>query len=258
MNPNRARIPLLLVAACMALDLRGQTPEVPDWALPGSATHHQVPPPADFHRQSRTYPGRIGIFEGQSDVGGAVVPGSATYDAATGRYVLNSAGYNIWYTRDEFRFLWRKLSGDLSLAASITFPNPGGYSDRKVVLIVRQDLDDDSREAMVALHGRGLIHLAARMQKGAWIKEVYKLEPKGSPGGPGAPPIRIGIEKRGDTFSLYVSLAGEPMHPEGSSVDVHMEGPFYAGIGFTSHLPAESDTAVVSGVVFETSAGKVR
>jgi AraC-like DNA-binding protein len=25
-------------------------PEVPDWAIPGSATHKQVPPPPDFHR----------------------------------------------------------------------------------------------------------------------------------------------------------------------------------------------------------------
>ncbi|HZC44012.1 MAG TPA: biopolymer transporter Tol, partial [Acidobacteriaceae bacterium] len=28
----------------------GKTPAVPDWAQPGSDTHEQVPPPADFHR----------------------------------------------------------------------------------------------------------------------------------------------------------------------------------------------------------------
>jgi hypothetical protein len=28
--------------------------DVPDWALPQSATHKQVPPPADFHRASVT------------------------------------------------------------------------------------------------------------------------------------------------------------------------------------------------------------
>src|ERR1035438_3198953 len=33
-------------------------------------------------------------FDGQSDIGGPLVPGSASYDAATGQYTINSAGYN--------------------------------------------------------------------------------------------------------------------------------------------------------------------
>src|SRR5258708_3200462 len=50
--------------------------EVPDWALPGSPTHKQVPPPLDFHRPVRTENKSIGIFNGQSDVGSALVPGA--------------------------------------------------------------------------------------------------------------------------------------------------------------------------------------
>src|SRR6185437_1882884 len=131
----------------------------PAWAQPGSASHTQVAPPPDFHRPTRNYPGRIGIFEGQADVGGALAPGSASFDPASGKYTVNSAGYNIWYTRDEFRFLWREMSGDVSLAANVSFPS-AGYGDRKGVLIIRQSLDDDSREALVALHGAGMIQLA--------------------------------------------------------------------------------------------------
>ena len=95
---------------------------VPDWALPGSATHQQVAPPADFHRPSTNFDVPIGVFDGQSDIGSALVPGSASYDAATRQYTINSAGYNIWYTRDEFRFLWKRMSGDVSLAADINSP----------------------------------------------------------------------------------------------------------------------------------------
>ena len=135
-------------------------PAVPEWALPGSPTHKQVPPPADFHRPSRNFDTPIGVFQGQSDIGTAVVPGSASYDAATKQYTINSAGYNIWYSRDEFRFLWKKMSGDVSLAADVTFPDPKGYGDRKAVLVIRQNLDDDSKEAMVGEHGAGMIHLA--------------------------------------------------------------------------------------------------
>ena len=244
--------PVLLHAPSM---LRGQTPAVPDWAQPGSATHAQVPPPADYHRPSRIIATPIGQFEGQADVGSAVVPGSASYDAAAKRYAIRSAGYNIWYTRDEFRYLWRRMSGDVSLAADIAFPNPDGYGDRKVVLIVRQDLEDDSREAMVALHGAGLIHLAVRPEKNADIREAFRLEGGGRAGDA---PTRIGIRKLGDTFALFVSLNGEPMHPVGDSVTLHLDAPFYVGIGFCSHLPATSDTAVISNVVLANSAGEIR
>jgi hypothetical protein len=68
---------------------------------------------------------------------------------------------------------------------------------------------------------------------------------------------RIGIEKRGDSFALFVSLEGEPMHQFGPPIQLHLDPPFYVGIGFCSHLPTTSDTAVLSNVVLENSADRV-
>src|SRR5580658_8897700 len=115
---------------------------VPDWALPGSATHKQVPPPADFHRATKTEIRSIGIFQGQSDVGGALAAGSSSYSSRTGAYTIVSAGYNIWYLRDEFRYVWKRMSGDVALAADVVFPDAAGYDDRKAVLVIRQGLED--------------------------------------------------------------------------------------------------------------------
>lgn len=194
------------------------------------------------------------MFQGQSDIGGAVVPGSASYDAATGRYTIHSAGYNIWYTRDEFRYLWKKMSGDVSLAADATFPDPKGYGDRKAVLVIRQSLDDDSSEAMIGEHGVGMIHLAYRPEKGASIKD---LQYRFGGGLNGVLAKRIGIEKHGDSFAIFVSLQGEPMHQFGPPITLHFDEPFYVGIGFCSHLPATVDTAILSNVQLENAAGKV-
>ncbi|MES1257803.1 MAG: biopolymer transporter Tol [Acidobacteriota bacterium] len=245
--------PLLLLTLCAAP--HSLPAQVPDWALPGSPTHKQVPPPADFHRPSRNFDTPVGIFEGQSDIGAALVPGSTGYDAKTKQYTINSAGYNIWYSRDEFRYLWKKMSGDVSLAADVAFPNPDGYGDRKAVLVIRQNLDDDSKEAMIGEHGVGMIHLAARPERGAGFTDMQyrfggilaKVKAK-----------RIGIEKHGDTIAIFVSLQGEPMQQLGPPMTVHFDEPFYVGIGFCSHLPDKSDTAVLSDVVLENSAGKVR
>ena len=251
---------VLILSACGALAFGQATepiakPQVPDWALPGSPTHKQVPPPPDFHRPTRILDTPIGIFDGQADVGSALVPGSATFDAARNQYTINSAGYNVWYSRDEFRFVWKKMSGDASLAADVSFPNPNGYNDRKALLVIRQSLDDDSKEAMVAEHGTGMIHLAQRPEKGAMITDMqYRF------GGQLAKVMakRIGIEKRGDEIAIFVSIKGEPMHQLGPSVSVHFDAPFYVGIGFCSHLPDQPDTGVLSNVILENSGGKVQ
>jgi hypothetical protein len=256
---------ILLLAWGGCHGLRAQVTEVPAWAYPGSATHVQIAPPPDFHRPSRNFQEPIGVFQGQSDVGGALVAGSASYDAATRKYTIQSAGYNIWYTRDEFRFLWKKMSGDVSLAADITYPDANGYGDRKAVLVIRQDLEDDSKEALVALHGAGMIHLAQRPAKGTRVKDMeYRIGGRGLPGGASADSLvpvnarRIGIEKRGDSFTLYVSVDGEPMHQFGPAITLRLDRPFYVGIGFCSHLPDKADTAVLSNVVLENGAAKVR
>ncbi|HLX73012.1 MAG TPA: biopolymer transporter Tol [Verrucomicrobiae bacterium] len=245
---------------------RAQTTNVPAWAQPGSATHTQVAPPADFHRASTHFNTPIGIFDGQSDVGSAVVPGSAGFDTGTKQYTINSAGYNVWYQRDEFRFLWKKISGDVSIAANITFPDPNGFGDRKAVIMIRQDLDDDSKEAFVAIHGAGMIQLARRPEKNVRIQDMeYRIGSRGAlPGGKSPDDLvtahaqRIGIEKHGEEFVLFVSMAGEPMHQFGAPVHLQLTGPFYVGLGFCSHLPDKSDTAVFSDVVLKNAAGKVR
>jgi len=250
------RISMFVLLLCAATHLLyAQTPAVPDWAQPGSSTHVQVPPPADFHRPSTNFDTPIGVFQGQSDIGSAVVPGSASYDPATKQYTINSAGYNIWYSRDEFRFLWKRMSGDVSLAADVTFPDPKGYGDRKVVLILRQSLDDDSKEAMLGEHGTGMIHLAQRAEKGAMITDMqYRF----GGGLNGVLAKRIGIEKHGDSVAIFVSLQGESMHQFGPPIQIHFDEPFYVGIGFCSHLPATVDTGVLSNVILENAAGKVR
>ena len=258
------RIFLLGATALLASSLGAQV-KAPDWAYPDTPTHKQVPPPADFHRPPTTEMTKIGLFDGQTDVGSAVVPGSARYDSATKSYHIVSAGYNVWYTRDEFRYLWKRMSGDVSLAADIDYPDKKGFFDRKAVLVIRQSLDDDSPQALVALHGDGMIHIAYRPTKGARVKDMeFRVGSRGDlPGGKSPDSLvianakRIGIEKHGDKFQLWVSLLGEPMHAWGAPITLHLDGPFYVGIGFCAHLPDTLDTAVLSNVVLANKAGRV-
>jgi hypothetical protein len=117
---------------------------------------------------------------------------------------------------------------------------------------------------MTGEHGTGMVHLAARLSQGAnFIDYEYRIGAIGRPGAPNPSrlenilPKRIGIEKHGDAVTIWISVDGEPMHQFGPPINLNIDGPFYVGIGFCSHLPDESDTAVLSNVVLENSAGKV-
>src|SRR5881394_1043126 len=83
----------------------------------------------------------VGIFEDHADVGTVLHPGSSTFDAKTGTYMLRGSGENIWATQDAFQFAWKKVSGDVELTADVTFPNTRGNAHKKAVLMFRQSLD---------------------------------------------------------------------------------------------------------------------
>jgi Tol biopolymer transport system component len=185
--------------------------------------------------------GSMGIFESQSDVGNVVPDGTLTYSPAAGTYTITAAGINLWAATDGFHFVWKKLSGDLALTADIDFPEKTGDHSphRKAVLMVRQTLDADGAYADVAQHGSGLTALQYRCAKGVSTQSAeVNIDP----------PRRVRLEKRGDIFTMFVSNRGEPLHQVGASIKLHLDGPFYVGIGLSSHNPAVTEKVVFSNV----------
>ncbi len=187
--------------------------------------------------------GAIGIFEGQSDVGSVVPPGTAAYELAKGAYIITSAGADTWYKTDGAHFLWKKASGDLSLTADISFP-PVTYSHepsphRKGILMFRQTLDADGITVAAARHGSGMTALQYRREKGADTQDIeLNIDA----------PQTLKLEKRGNTWTMFLSLKGESLHQVGASIKLHLEAPFYVGLAVTSHDTATTDKVVFSNV----------
>ena len=188
---------------------------------------------------------QLGIFEGQSDVGSVVPPGKLAYDSTTHVYSVTAAGENIWSTVDGFHFVWKKVSGDVSLTADIAFPDSAGNPspNRKAVLMFRQTLDAGAVYADAAVHGSGMTALQYRREQGATTQDIELNN---------ASVRRVRLEKRGDTITLYIGNAGEPLHPVGASIKLHLEGPFYAGIGVCAHNKSATEKATFSNVDLST------
>jgi len=69
-----------------------------------------------------------------------------------------------------------------------------------------------------------------------------------------AVPKTVRLEKRGDTFTMFISQKGEPLHQVGASLKLHFATPFYVGLGVTSHDADTTDKIVFRNVSLETPA----
>ncbi|MBO0799051.1 MAG: hypothetical protein J2P31_09535, partial [Blastocatellia bacterium] len=181
----------------------------------------------------------LGIFEKHGDIGDVRKPGAAEYDAARKSYTITGGGENMWATADAFHFVWKQMSGDVSLAADISLVGAGGNPHRKACLIIRQSLDQDSVYADAALHGEGLTSLQYREVKGGPTREIQANV---------SAPRRIRIEKQGDYVFMSIAREGEPLQSAGGSFRIKLTEPFYVGLGVCAHDNNALEKAIFSNV----------
>lgn len=181
----------------------------------------------------------IGDFESHGDLGTVLHPGTAEYDAAKKTYTLSGSGENMWFEKDAFQFVWKKMSGDVKIAAEIAFIGTGGNPHRKAVLMIRQSLDAGSIYADIARHGNGMTAIQFRTEKAGLTREVQS---------PNWNPMRLRIEKHGDYFTMWLAGDDGELRAGAASPKIALKEPFYVGIGVCSHDPNVTERAIFSNV----------
>ena len=181
----------------------------------------------------------LGLFDENGDIGNVKFAGSVVFERNQNTYTISGSGTNMWFDNDELHYVWKKVSGDVSIAADIEWVGEGVDPHRKACLIIRQNLEPDSAYADVAVHGDGLTSLQYREVTGGNTKEVRAniLAPK-----------RVRIEKEGDYFSMSLAQDGEELKSSGGSFRLPIKEPFYVGLGVSSHNNDTIETAVFSNV----------
>jgi TolB protein len=181
----------------------------------------------------------FGIFENDGDIGEAHHHGSVEYDATTGTYSVSGSGEDVWFASDAFHMVWKKVTGDVSLAADVSFLSESRNEHRKAVLIIRQSLDVDSAYVDVAVLGNGVTALQYRDERGGATHEIQASIRS---------PKRLRLEKRGEFIYVALGDGHNAMRFSGASIRTSVQGTFYVGIGVCSHDKNALERAAFSNV----------
>lgn len=181
---------------------------------------------------------KIGMFDGQTDIGKNVKPGSATFLPQNQQYVVSGAGTNIWGDHDEFHFVWKKMTGDFILYTKAEFVGWNGVEEhRKVGWMVRKTLDGNSAQVNAVEHGDGLTSLQYRKTAGAITEETrFKINHANI----------IQLERKGNVYTMRAAKYGEPFATEEVTMDLGDD--VYVGLFVGSHNPDVTETGVFRDV----------
>jgi len=179
----------------------------------------------------------VGIFDGHSDVGTNVKPGSATYIPETGQYVITGAGYNVWADHDEFQYVYKKIKGDFILYTRAEFLGAWVNYHRKVGWMVRQSLEGNSPHVNAVEHGDGLTSLQWRPTTGAQTQE-HRLKLTHA--------NVLQLERRGNQYIMRAAIYGDTFMTDTLTLDLGDE--VYVGLFVGSHNADVLETGVFNNV----------
>ena len=187
--------------------------------------------------------GSPGIFTNSGDVGSPAIKGATEF--SNGQYRISGSGANIWAKQDQFQYVWREMTANFTVTATIRFLGQGN-EHRKAGIMVRQSLDADATYADVVIHGNGMPALQWRSKQS---KDTNTFDlPFDGPG-----TFKVKLVRSGVRIYMYVAKDGsEPKEIAHTEVSFH--NPVLVGLAVCSHQPDASDTVVFSDVVVEAQA----
>ena len=170
-------------------------------------------------------------------------------ETAPGSITMSGTGADIWNAADEFRFAYKRLSGNGVIIAKVdSLANTDPWA--KAGVMIRESLDPDSRYAIVLASPGNGVHFQARLMTAA-----AAVSDTTAPSVPTAEqlalttPVWVKLERTGGSFNGFYSTDGVKWTTmTWSPQTINMIGSVYVGLAVTSHNTAAITTAQFSGV----------
>ena len=157
---------------------------------------------------------------------------------------ISGSGTDIYSTADEFRFVYKRLSGDGSIVARVaSLENSDPWA--KAGVMIRSNLDEDAANALIYVSPENGIRMQQRLTSGddtSSDSSTASDEQKAV-----TAPTWLKIERSGTTISAFYATdeAGSNwVEASGSPQDVTLSlGQIYIGLAVCSHNAANSTVA---------------
>jgi TolB protein len=185
-------------------------------------------------------PSPLGPFDAQMDIGHPKITGSGKYDPVTHSFDIKGSGYNIWFARDEFHFVYKRIKGDFTATANFDFTGTTGNAHRKIGWMLRESTDEKSMSINAVEHGDGLTVLQWRSANGDAMKdpddEIFYPEKTFE---------TVQLQRIGKKLIMRVGRIGEALQTVGAHDMPNMPDDALLGIFICSHDPAVTEEARV-------------
>jgi endonuclease/exonuclease/phosphatase family metal-dependent hydrolase len=158
------------------------------------------------------------------DVGAVAAAGVAT--SVNDVFTVAGSGSDVWGTADEFRFVYKQLTGDGSIVARVSaIDNVNAWV--KAGVMMRESLNANSRHAfMLVSPGRGLAFQRRTATGGTSTHTA---------GGSGASPYFVKLSRNASTFTAEKSIDGVSWTTVASQ-SITMASTIYVGMAVSSHV----------------------
>jgi Tol biopolymer transport system component len=174
----------------------------------------------------------IGIFSNSSDIGNPKISGSSVFNKADQSYSMKGAGYNIWFKRDEFHYLFNKMEGDFIMTANFEFIGKGTELHRKTGWMIRESTAENAVHMTATVHGDGLTVMQWRP-----VTDASMRDPQDEIFAAGKAYNVIQIERNGKNIIMRAAHTGNPLEVIGTHEMENLAGEVLAGPFICSHNP---------------------
>lgn len=171
-----------------------------------------------------------------ADIGAPSLAGSASY--ASGSFVVQAAGADVWGSGDQLGFVYRQVSGDVDVVTRVAGLQAADAWTKAGVMI-RGSLSADAAYAFAMVTGSNGIAYQARAQTGAASQHLGET--------PGAAPAWLKLQRRGNVVTAFTSADGFQWGRLGSAT-VTLPASAYIGMAVSSHSPLQPASAVFGDV----------
>jgi len=177
------------------------------------------------------------------DIGSPGMAGSASYNAGT--FTVNGGGADIWYSSDQFNYVYQSLTGDLTITAQVA-SQQNTDSWAKAGAMIRETTAANSTYVFVMVTPANGVNMQYRPVTGSNAVQLAQVAAR-------VAPYWVRLVRSGNTFTGYSSADGVTWTQVGS-ISVTMASSAIAGLAVAAHNNSVLNTSTFNNIGITTPA----